>query len=283
MSDRDGRRKGQGRLFDVGSHSPDDVEGKCTYGSPIRVPPQGVDSTSFMPTPWYDPRSFFDRNQVSAHNQDASLQASHAGDTSEEGPDFQKLSSQNKENHISDPEGVGPSLHTCRAIPITEWHRHTEEHTKRRREYRTSQPSIDDSCQSPPPCECDILVQENLTSKGRIYGFAAEGVVMKRQSRLSVSCCSSSINNYDAHGMTTNLNESVSKAVEGTRQDEFRKQVVEEVWVKLIVEFNNQWAEKEAKIQNNLAQEKVRDEDEDDDEDDVDEMDTTDLGDDSHN
>ena len=40
-----------------------------------------------------------------------------------EGLDFQKLSAQNKKNHTSDPEGVGPSLHTCVAIPITEWRR----------------------------------------------------------------------------------------------------------------------------------------------------------------
>jgi len=37
-----------------------------------------------------------------------------------EGPDFQKLSAQNKKNRSSDPEGVGPSLHTCGSIPITE-------------------------------------------------------------------------------------------------------------------------------------------------------------------
>ena len=92
-----------------------------------------------------------------------------------------------------------------------------------------------------------------------MYGFAVEGVVMKRQSRLSVSCCSSSVNNYDARGMVTKSNESVSKAVENTHQNEFRKQVTEEVKVKLIIEFNNQWAEKEATIQNDLAQEKVRD------------------------
>ena len=29
-----------------------------------------------------------------------------------EGPDFHKLSAQNKKNHSSDPEGVGPSLHS---------------------------------------------------------------------------------------------------------------------------------------------------------------------------
>ncbi|KAJ8429324.1 hypothetical protein Cgig2_025560 [Carnegiea gigantea] len=66
-----------------------------------------------------------------------------------------------------------------------------------------------------------------------------------------------SINNYDARKMETLLSKSVSKAVEDARQEEFHKQVEEEVRAKLIVEFNSQWAEKEAKIQNNLAQEKV--------------------------
>jgi len=36
------------------------------------------------------------------------------------GTDFQKLSAQNKKNRSSDPEGMGPSLHTCGSIPITE-------------------------------------------------------------------------------------------------------------------------------------------------------------------
>ena len=37
-----------------------------------------------------------------------------------EGPDFQKISAQNKKNRSSDPEFVGPSLHTRGSIPITE-------------------------------------------------------------------------------------------------------------------------------------------------------------------
>ena len=126
---------------------------------------------------------------------------------------------------------------------------------------------------------------------------------------------SSSVNNYDARKMETLLNKSVSKDLEDAPQEEFHKQVEEVVRVKHIVEFNNQWAEKEAKIQNNMAQEKVaRLQDkkkvkskmskiwrffksqqagssttpldttplEDDDEDDIDEVDITNLGDDSH-
>ena len=76
---------------------------------------------------------------------------------------------------------------------------------------------------------------------------------MKRQSRLLVSTRSASVNNYDAYEMATTLSDRVSKAVEDARQEEFRNQVEEEVRAKLIVEFNNQWAEKEAKIQNDLA------------------------------
>ena len=33
---------------------------------------------------------------------------------------FKKLSKQNKKNRLSDPEGLGPSLHTCGSIPISE-------------------------------------------------------------------------------------------------------------------------------------------------------------------
>jgi len=40
-----------------------------------------------------------------------------------ESPDFKKLSEQNKKNGNSEQDGVGPSLHTCGTIPVTEWHR----------------------------------------------------------------------------------------------------------------------------------------------------------------
>ncbi|KAJ8426576.1 hypothetical protein Cgig2_001245 [Carnegiea gigantea] len=133
-----------------------------------------------------------------------------------------------------------------------------EEHTKRWQEYRSFEPSTDDSSQSPPLSERDILVQGDLTSKGHVSSFGVEGVVMKRQSFLSISSHSSSINNYDARKMAMRFNESVSKATEEEAcQQEFRKQVEEEVRAKLIVELNNQWVEKEAKIQNDLDQEKA--------------------------
>jgi len=37
--------------------------------------------------------------------------------------DFKKLNEQNKKNCNSDQDGVGPSLHTCGVIPVTEWRR----------------------------------------------------------------------------------------------------------------------------------------------------------------
>ena len=133
-----------------------------------------------------------------------------------------------------------------------------EEHTKIWQEYKSSQSSTDDSSQSPPLSKRDILVQGNLTSKGHVSGFGAERVAMKRQSRLSISSHSSSVNNYDARKMAMRFNESVSKATEEeARQQEFRKEVEEEVRAKLIVELNNQWVEKEAKTQNDLDQEKA--------------------------
>ena len=80
---------------------------------------------------------------------------------------------------------------------------------------------------------------------------------MKWQSRLSVSFRSSSLNDYDARETATRLNESVSKVVEEARQKEFRKHAEEEVRVKLTIELNNQWDEKEAKVENDLAQAKT--------------------------
>ncbi|KAJ8431177.1 hypothetical protein Cgig2_008744 [Carnegiea gigantea] len=129
------------------------------------------------------------------------------------------------------------------------------EQRKRWQEYRSSHPCTNDSSQSPLLSDRDIWVQGNLTSKGRMYGFDAEGV-----SHLSVSSRSSFVNNYDACETAMRLNESAVKATEEARQkklQDFRKQVEEEVRAKVIMEVNNQWAEKEAKIHNDLAQEKA--------------------------
>jgi len=40
-----------------------------------------------------------------------------------ESPGFKKLSDQNKKNRNSDQGGMGPSLHTCGSILVTEWRR----------------------------------------------------------------------------------------------------------------------------------------------------------------
>ena len=95
-----------------------------------------------------------------------------------------------------------------------------KEHRKRWQEYRSSHSSTDDSSQSHPLSERDIRVQGNLTGKGRVYGFGAEGVVMKQRSHLLVSSRSSSINKYDARLMAMRLNESAVKAAEKARQAE---------------------------------------------------------------
>jgi len=77
-----------------------------------------------------------------------------------------------------------------------------------------------------------------------MYGFGAEGVVMKQRSRLSVSSRSSSVNNYDAREMAMRLNESAVKAAEEARQVE-------------IQDLRKQVEEKEAEFQHELAQEKA--------------------------
>jgi len=90
MTDRDPRRqrrrRGGARLSDAGSNSPEAAGvGERTYGSPGRDPLTAAPSSAFMPTPRVDARvgnPFVDPNQVPVLNQDAGLQASHAGDTS---------------------------------------------------------------------------------------------------------------------------------------------------------------------------------------------------------
>ena len=110
----------------------------------------------------------------------------------------------------------------------------------------SSQPSTNDSFQSPPLSEHDIWVQGNLTSKVRVYGFGAEGVLMKQRSRISVLSRSSSVNNYDARKMAIRLNESAVKAMEKARQAEEARQ-------KEIQDLCKQVEEKEAKFQHELA------------------------------
>ena len=81
-----------------------------------------------------------------------------------------------------------------------------------------------------------------------MYGFGAEGVVMKLQSHLSVSSRPSTVDNYDAREMAMKLNESAIKAADEARQKEIQdldKQVAKEMRAK------------EAKFENELAQEKA--------------------------
>ena len=115
-----------------------------------------------------------------------------------------------------------------------------EEHTKRWQEYRSSNPSTDDSSQSPNPLsERDVWVEGNLNSKGRVYGFGAEGVLMRERSRMSVSTRSSSVNNYDAREMAMRLNETAVKAAEDARQ-------AEDARVREIAELRNELAQEKA-------------------------------------
>ena len=129
-----------------------------------------------------------------------------------------------------------------------------EEHTKRWQEYRSSNTSTDDSSQSPNPLsERDVWVEANLNSKGRVYGFGAEGVLMRERSRMSVSTRSSSVNNYDAREMAMRLNETAVKAAEDARQ-------AEEARLREIEELRKQVNEKEAQFktfQHELAQKKA--------------------------
>ncbi|KAJ8444332.1 hypothetical protein Cgig2_019890 [Carnegiea gigantea] len=146
------------------------------------------------------------------------------------GTDFQKLSAQNKKNRSSDPEGVGPSLHTCGSIPITERRRRLAVSLER-------EPTLDElykdthmhrkkDNQDNWVCKkSELRLDEHLKrwheySKGCVYGFGAEGVLMKQRSRLSASTRSSSVHNYDAREMAMRLNESVAKAAEEARQAE---------------------------------------------------------------
>jgi len=65
-----------------------------------------------------------------------------------------------------------------------------------------------------------------------MYGFGAEGAVMKQRSHLSVSSLSFSVNNYDAREMAIRLNKSVVKVAEEAHQKEMkdlRRQVEEEM------------------------------------------------------
>jgi len=75
-----------------------------------------------------------------------------------------------------------------------------------------------------------------------VYGFDAQGFVIKQQSRLSVSTRASSVNNYDAQKMAARLNESVYKDAEEARAEEIHKKIEKEVMAKLSTQFSSEWA-----------------------------------------
>ncbi|KAJ8450676.1 hypothetical protein Cgig2_021148 [Carnegiea gigantea] len=279
---RQRRRRGGARLSDADSHSLKVVGvGECTYGSSVRVPLTGVDSTSFMPTPRVDAcieNPFLDLNQRHLrgrrseygilehfwviHAIQRKLDHEHAGKHAT-GSTIASVSSilystpystsccSSYSTTYSGASCAGyiiaiwrayiaverpyfkgnQQLMSCARTPTCAGRRTIraircakigEEHRKRWQEYRSSHSSTDDSSQSPPLSERDIWVQGNLTSKGRVYGFGAEGVVMKQRSRLSVSSRSSSVNNYDARKMEMRLNESAVKAAEEACQKEIQ-------------------------------------------------------------
>ena len=83
-----------------------------------------------------------------------------------------------------------------------------------------------------------------------MYGFGAEGVVMKERSCLSASTRSSSVHNYDARAMAMRLNESAVKAAEEARQ-------AKEAHHKEIEDLQKAIEEKEVKFQHELAQEEA--------------------------
>ena len=92
---------------------------------------------------------------------------------------------------------------------------------------------MDDTSHGPSLSKHKIWVLENLDSRGCVYDFGAEGVLMKWQSRLSVSIYSTSTNNYDAHELATSLNDSACKAAKEAQEEELCKTIGEVVATKL--------------------------------------------------
>ena len=69
-----------------------------------------------------------------------------------------------------------------------------------------------------------------------IYGFGAQGLVMKQHTWHSFSTTHSSfVDSYDAWEMAQLLNESVYKAAEEAWAEEMHKKIEEEVTIKLSV------------------------------------------------
>jgi len=90
-----------------------------------------------------------------------------------------------------------------------------------------------------------------------MYGFGAEGVVMKQRARHSFSATrSSSVNNYDPREMGQRLNESVHKATEEARA-QMRQELEADLTAKLRAQFNDVWNQKEATLKKEFSVEKA--------------------------
>jgi len=108
------------------------------------------------------------------------------------------------------------------------------EHTQKWEQFLNSQPSTENTTNEDPISKRDFWVAQNLNSKGRVYGFRSEGLVMKQQSCRSTSARSSSVNNYDAWEMAIRFNESIAKDAEDARQEELRCKIEAKVTQKLV-------------------------------------------------
>lgn len=163
---------------------------------------------------------------------------------------FKKLSQQNKKNRLSYPEGLGPSLHTYGAIPISKRKRNLakalgrepiceelfkdthcnakdkvfvdkksvkkyEEHHKKWEEYTRA--ATQGGSQLPPMTPEEFWLQENLNKKDRAYGFGTEGVKLKKSVTVAATCHSSA-EHFDPREQAQLLNQSITKQAEAISQ-----------------------------------------------------------------
>lgn len=128
---------------------------------------------------------------------------------------FKKLSQQNKKNRLSDPEGLGPSLHTCGSILISERKRRLEEHHKKWEEY--TQTTTQGGSQLPPMTSEEFGLQENLDKKDRVYSFGIKGVKLKKSATI-VTARHSSAEHFDPREQAQLLNQSITKQAEAINQ-----------------------------------------------------------------
>ncbi|KAJ8432027.1 hypothetical protein Cgig2_026730 [Carnegiea gigantea] len=130
-------------------------------------------------------------------------------------PDFQTLSSQNKKNRSSDHDGVDPSLRTCGPTPITEWRRRMA--VTLQREPTVNELYKDIHMYRTKDKQGNWVCKKSKLRLGGVYGFGAEGVMMKRQFPLLVSI-RSSVKNYGARKMA--IGSLRVKSYKAARQEE---------------------------------------------------------------